>query len=208
MSARGNGRHEKTYNGEIVAGSLLVWDSRQIARLLLEHPDEEAWRRAIVVENILRKRGPVTAKRLARLIRNRLGLMKPELWKLVADGSAELAAQATLAAAIKHSRLIGDFMDTVIRGHWRTFTRKISVKDWKEFLDACVQLDPRVDGWTDATRTKLRQIVFKILVESGYVENVKSLKITPVSLFPEIREHLIRNSENYVLRCMEVERPV
>ncbi|MCP4692145.1 MAG: DUF1819 family protein [Desulfobacterales bacterium] len=199
---KGADHRGKRYNGEIVAGSLLIWETRKIARLLLDRPDPAAWRRAIVIDNILRKRGPVTAKRQARLIRNRLDLMQPALWKLIAEGGAELAAQATLAAAIKHSRLIGDFMDTVIRDRRRTFIYKISVQDWKDFLDACAQLDPGVNRWTDATRTKLRQIVFKILVESGYIENVKSLRIIPVSLYPEIREHLLQNSEDYVLRCM------
>ncbi len=203
MSVKDNHRPVKRFNGEIVAGALLVRESRAVARLLLDRPDPAAWRRAIVVENVLQKRSPAAAVRQARLIRNRLDLMKPALWKLAADGAADLAAQAALAAAIKHSRLVGDFMYTTIREHWRTFTRQISKSDWIDFLDVCAQLDPRVDRWTEATRTKLRQIVFKMLVESGYVESVKTLRLTPVSLFPEIRQYLSEHSETYILRCME-----
>ncbi len=75
-----------TYNGEIVAGSLLIRESRKIARLLLKNADSEAWHQAIVVENILQKRSPVAAKRQARLIKNRLSLMNPELWEIVDKG--------------------------------------------------------------------------------------------------------------------------
>ncbi len=35
-----------TYNGEIVAGSLLINESRKISRLLLNNADSEAWHQA------------------------------------------------------------------------------------------------------------------------------------------------------------------
>ena len=45
-----------TYYGEIVAGSLLINESRKIAHLLLNNADAVAWRQAIVIENVLQKR--------------------------------------------------------------------------------------------------------------------------------------------------------
>ncbi len=192
------------YKGDIVAGALLLRESREIARLLLDNVDPETWQRAIVVENILQKRSPVTAMRQARLIRDRLTLMGPDLWKLVTHGPREGATQALLAAAIKHSRLVGDFLDAVVRKHWRTFTPAICVKDWKDFLETCAQVDPHVDRWTDSTRTKLRQIVFRMLAEARYIQDTRSLWLLPVSIVPEVEQYLINHSEKYVLRCMQV----
>jgi hypothetical protein len=195
-----------TYNGEIVAGSLLIRESQKIARLLLKNADSEAWHQAIVVENILQKRSPVAAKRQARLIKNRLSLMNPELWEIVDKGSIDSIIQALLAATIKHSHLVGDFMDTVIRQHWQTFTKKISVKDWKDFLETCAQIDPNIEKWTDSTQSKLKQVVFRILAESKYIVNTRSGQLLPVSIVPEVKQYLVNNSEKYVLRCMEVTR--
>ena len=204
MSSKSKHNNTVTYNGEIVAGSLLINESRKIARLLLNDADAEAWHQAIVIENVLQKRSPVAAKRQARLIKNRLSLMKADLWEIVDNGSADVAIQALLAAAIKHSRLVGDFMDTVIRQHWQTFKEKISVKDWKDFLEICAQVDPKVDEWTETTRSKLKQIVFRILAESKYIASTRSPKLLPVSIVPAIKQYLVKNSEDYVLRCMEV----
>ena len=100
---------QKLYNGEIVAGSLLIPESRKIAKLLLQKASKEEWYQAIVIDNILQKRSPSSAKRQAILIRNRLDLMTPEHWVLVKDGNAEVATQALLASAVKHSRLLSDF---------------------------------------------------------------------------------------------------
>ena len=94
-------------------------------------------------------------------------------------------------------------MDTVIRQHWQTFKEKISAKDWKDFLEICAQVDPKVDEWTETTRSKLKQIVFRILAESKYIASTRSLKLLPVSIAPDVRQYLIKNSEDYVLRCME-----
>ena len=192
------------YNGEIVAGSLLIPESRKIAGLLIQNINPESWKQAIETNNILQKRSPASAIRQARLIRNRLILMKPDLWDLVHQGSADIATQALLAASIKHSRLLGDFMDKTIRDNWRTFKDTISTQDWRDFLEICVQIDPKVSDWTASTRSKLRQVVFRILAESKYIDGTRTLKLLPVSIVPEIRKYLTENSENYILRCMNI----
>lgn len=192
------------YNGDIVAGSLLIQETRKIASLLLNNVADEEWKRAIEIDNILQKRSPASAIRQARLIKNRLTLMTPELWRLIKEGNSDIAVQAILAASIKHSRLLGDFMDKTLREQWRIFTKNISIKDWKDFLETCAQVDPKVDKWTDSTRSKLKQVVFRILAESKYIACTKSLRLLPVSIIPDIRKYLIENSEDYVLRCMEV----
>ncbi len=110
----------KIYNGDIVAGSLLIQESRKVAALLLEKTNPDEWHKAIVVDNILQKRSPASAIRQARLINNRLTRMDKDLWQLIRDGSSEIASQALLAASIKHSRLVGDFLDTILRHHWQT----------------------------------------------------------------------------------------
>jgi hypothetical protein len=156
-----------------------------------------------VIDNILQKRTPAAAKRQARLIKNRLSLMQRDLWEIILSGPNDAATQALLAAAIKHSRLLGDFMDTVVRRHRLAFTPKLSDKDWKEFMDACAQVDPAVDQWTASTRAKLRQVVFRILAESGYVDTTRNLRLMPVIVIPEIRRYLLNHSEHDILRCME-----
>jgi hypothetical protein len=191
------------YSGDIVAGSLLIAESRKIAKLLIEGVDDKAWHNAIVIENILQKRSPVAAKRQAILIKNRLTLMKPDLWELVHKGKSDISIQALLASAIKHNRLLGDFLGQVVHEHWRTFKPEINVKDWKYFFETCSQVDPEILKWTESTRSKLKQIVFRILAESKYIDKTRSGQIQSVRVLPKIKQYLTQNSEDYVLRCMQ-----
>ena len=154
----------KEFTGELVAGSLLLAESRKIAHLLLAGADKDAWYRAIIVENVLQKRSPATAKRQSRLIRHRLESMTPDLWRMVSGGNAEVATQALLAAAIKHSRLLGDFLDQVVRQHIMSFDFQLSARDWSDYLESCEHLDPNVREWAESTRRKLREVIFRILV--------------------------------------------
>jgi hypothetical protein len=159
----------KVYNGDIVAGSLLIPESRIIAKLLLDQADENKWQKAIIIDNVLQKKNPATAKRQTRLIRNRLELMTPEFWSLIINPSTEVITQALLAASIKQSHLLGDFLDQVFRDRWRTFKQNLMAKDWEDYMEICAQVDSDVTLWKESTRNKLRQVVFRIFAEAQYI---------------------------------------
>ena len=78
------------FNAEISAGSLLLPESRRLARVLRTKPSPEAWDAALYEDNLLQKK-PATAKRQATLIRKRLETLDAEAWNLIADGEAEIA---------------------------------------------------------------------------------------------------------------------
>src|SRR5207253_6521312 len=125
------------YNADITAGALKLPESRLIADLLLRQFDAEGWKDAIVTRNVLQARSPATASRLTKLIRGRLETMGPDLWKLVRDGKGGVATHAVLAAAVKHSPLLGDFLDLVVGEQYRLFGTALSNKLWDDYLDAC-----------------------------------------------------------------------
>lgn len=192
------------YNAEIVAGALLPNESRVLAQLKLDRIPDEELRRQITTENILQKRSPATAIRMARLIHNRFQYADDELLRIVVSGSRTTSNQALLVIAIRHSRLLGDFLLRVVKEHWRQFQTKLNATDWDEFLNQCEQLDPSVKNWQVSTRIKLDRVVRKCLVEAGYLESSRSPTIIPVYLAPEIRAYLLRPGNEYVLSAMEI----
>lgn len=192
------------YNAEITAGSLLLKESRVVAQLLLQGADNTKWQRAIVVDNLLQKTSPASAKRMATLIRKRLELMPRELWTMVAEGTTEVATQSLMAATIKHSRLFGDFMLQVLPNHYRSFDHKLLRREWDSFLTDCVHIDPAVAAWSPSTKIKVGQVAYRILAEAGYLDNARSLNLQPVSIAPEVSRFLYVHNEHYILKCMEI----
>ena len=193
------------YSAEISAGSLMLPESRRIARLLLTHPSKEQWFEALKVDNILQKKSPATAKRQGRLIRNRLDTLEETAWQLVAEGGNEVATQILLASAIKHSRVLADFMRDVVAGHLRRLEQNLSpAKDWEAFLADCVQRDPEVASFSDTTKAKMLQVILRILAEARYLESTKSLRLTPPHLHPEVVRHLKQRGESEVFAIMDM----
>lgn len=199
------GKHDRLkYKADITAGALKIPESRIIADLLLQGIAEEGWRDAILKQNILQARNPATAIRLTRLIRGRLELMDAELWKLVRDGTSTVASHAVFAAAIKHSRLLGDFLALVVREQYRLFHPTLSRALWEDYLNDCRGRDPDMPQWNESTRKRLRSSVFQILAQAGFLENTRTLKLQPVHIAPQVLRYLQDRGEEYVLRCIQV----
>lgn len=192
------------YRADITAGSLKVHESRIIADLLLRGVDEQGWEEALLRKNVLQARSAATTVRLGRLIRKRLALMTPELWRLVRDGTGTVATHAVLAAAVKHSPLLGDFLDLVVREQYRVFAKALSNKLWEDYLDGCRGRDQDVPLWKESTRKRLRSSVFQILAQAGYIENTRSKKLQTVHIASQVLDYLEKHHEHYVLRCIQV----
>jgi hypothetical protein len=192
------------YNAKITGGSLRLRDSRIIAGLLLQHPSAEEWKYAIFEDNVLQLNRDGTIRRIAPLLRNRLEPMGEGLWEMVRDGGTELATQATFAGAVKHSRLLGDFLDLAYRGQRTLFAKHLEPRFWTDYMAGCRGRDPELPFWSDKTVSKLRSVVFSMLAEVGYIDSTKNLLMQNVFLDPQLISYLASRDETYVLRCMEV----
>jgi len=177
-------------------------ESRRIARLLLGHPSPEQWGQALKSENLLQKK-PATARRQARLIRNRLDTLDNEGLQLVADGDGELSSQLLLAAAARHSLLLSDFLRDVYAEDLRRLERNLSHRQWDAFLIECEHRDPAVGTWAATTRAKLFQVIVRILVEAKYLDSARRKGLTPPMLHPQTRAYLIRCGDTATLARME-----
>jgi Putative inner membrane protein (DUF1819) len=192
------------YKADITAGALKVPESRIIADLLLRGVDGDIWKDAIIKRNVLQARSPATARRLTKLIRGRLETMGPDLWKLIRDGKGTVASHAVFAAAVKHSPLLGDFLEIIVGEQYRLFSTALSNIMFADYLESCRERDPEMPQWNETTRRRLRSSVFQMLAQAGYIENTRSLKLQTVHVADQVLRYLKANQEGYVLRCIQV----
>ena len=199
-------RMERIYKANITAGALLIPESRKIADLMLRDVSSEEWKDAIEQKNILQKLSVSSSKRVAAHIRSRLELMTPELWQMVRDGDAVLTTQAIFAAAIKHCRILGDYLDLVVREQFRKLEDRLTPALWDRFVVSCKQRDPLMEDFPQSTAKKMRSVIHKILVEVGYLQRARDWRLKKIEIVPEIMEYLEKNKEDYVRKCIQVSR--
>jgi len=191
------------YNAELSAGSLMPLESRRIAALLLTHPTADQWETALKCDNLLQKKTMATARRQARLIRNRLDTIDDAGLDLIANGNQEVAMQMLLVAAIKHSQLLGDFLRTVYWQRLRALETYLASKDWETFLVECNHRDEAVSSWSDSTKAKLFQVLVRVLAEAKFLESTRSMKLTPQSIHPDVVRYLKARDESKLLALLE-----
>ena len=194
------------YKANITAGALLVPESRKIADLMLRQVSTEEWNKAVKEENVLQKLSVSSSKRIASFIKARLETMDVDLWKMVRDGDAVLSTQAIFAAAIKHCRILGDYLDIVVREQFRTLEDKLTPSLWEEFVVSCKQRDSSMKDFPPSTAKKMRSVVHKILVEGGYLLSTHNWTLKRIEIMPEIMDYLRNNNETYVLKWIQVSK--
>jgi hypothetical protein len=196
------------YDSDLIGGSLQVRESRVIAELLLEHADRETWVQTILGENRLQKRSQATAKRVAQALRKRLERLEPEFLKAIAFGDDNLATQAAFVSALNRNLLLVEYVEGVVKDAYITQAGSLDAFSWSNFLEDCGQRDPRIYDWTESSKKKMGQVVFRILKEAGFLTSTRTLILQRVIIRPELRSMLEEYYMIRILNCLNVsQRP-
>lgn len=192
------------YRSTITIGGLKLAESRIIADLLLRGVSQDEWRDAIENKNVLQSRSAISAKNTARLVRERLETLDVGAWRMVRDGKGAIPIQVAFACALKHSRLLKDFMVLVVADQYRVFSPALPSTIWTKFLEGCRERDPDMPLWKEATCKRLRSSVFQSLAQAGYLSSTKERRLQKVHLAPQVITYLKNRHENDVIQAMQV----
>lgn len=192
------------YDSDLIGGSLQVRESRIVADLLLQKADVEQWQEVIQRQNRLQKRAPATAKRVAYALRQRLERFDAPFWQAICDGDEELATQVVFCSALERNLLLVEFIETVLKDAFITRAGVLERYHWDEFLDERSQRDSAITTWTESSRRKMAQVVYRMLAEVGLLESTRSMKLQNLMVRSEVRA-LLDDSCRYRLKaCLEV----
>lgn len=191
------------YQSDLSAGSLLVNESKIIAELIRQGVDRARITERVVAENLLQKRSLQYTKKLCGAILGRLERGDENILKLVA-GERQIAAQALLALNLIASRLLLDFLVLGLADEYRLGHKKLENTAWNRFIEGCISRDPSVQEWSDATLESMRKVIFRILVEAGYLESTRTRTLQKVFIRPEITDYLTTNQLEPILQAMQV----
>ena len=196
--------HSFHYDSDLIGGSLQVRESRIVADLLLQDASPEQWHEVIQQQNRLQKRAPASAKRVAQAIRKRLERLDAPFWRAIRDGDDELATQVVFCSALERNLLLVEFIETVLKDAFVTRAGVLEPYHWNEFLDERSHRDSAITTWTESSRTKMAQVVYRMLAEVGLLESTRNMKLQNLMIRSEVRV-LLDDSYRYRIKaCLEV----
>ena len=187
------------YKGTLTREQFLFYEMRTTAKLMSEGLSEDKVVERIVEENLFQYPTEKTIQRMAKTCISRLKAMgNDSLIDAIASQPVDVAKQICLYAMMKQSRLVWDFMFTVIGEKYRLKDMNFGKIDLNVFFLRLQEQDDTVSTWSDSTITKLKQVLTKILVENRYLENTKADHLNPV-LLNRLLENAIRSSDEQAI---------
>ena len=186
--------HSYPYIASLTREPFLFYEMRSTAKLMVEGNSDDAIVKEIVEQNLFQYPTEKSITRMAKACIKRLHALEDDsLVAAIASQPTDVAKQICLYALMKQSRLVWEFMLTVIGEKYRLRDTSFGKIDLNTFFMRLQEQDDWVATWSDSTITKLKQVLTKILVENRYLDNTKADHLNPV-LLNRLLENTIRSS--------------
>ena len=181
------------YIASLTREPFLFYEMRTTAKLLTSGLSNEDVVAQIAAENLFQYPTEKSITRMAKACVKRLQAMEDaDLIHAIATQPTEIAKQICLYAMMKQSRLVWEFMLTVIGEKYRSKDSSFGRIDLNTYFIRLQEQDDTVASWSEGTITKLKQVLAKILVETEYLDDIRADHLNPVYLHP-ILENAIRS---------------
>lgn len=188
------------YIASLTREPFLFYEMRTTARLLAEGMTGTEAVTKITEENLFQYPTEKMIKRIALACVKRLEAMDdPSLIVAIAAQPVDVAKQICLYAMMKNSRLIWEFMLTVIGEKYVLRDTSFGKIDLNTFFLRLQEQDDAVASWSEQTITKLKQVIARVLVETEYLDSVRADKLNPVYLHPILENAIRSNNDDIIL---------
>lgn len=181
------------YIASLTREPFLFYEMRITAKLICSGLNKDEIVKKITKQNLFQYPTEKSVARMAKACLKRLAAMDDmDLVRAIAEQPTDVAKQICLYAMMKQSRLMWEFMLTVIGEKYRLRDSSFGRIDLNTYFMRLQEQDDAVAAWSEGTVTKLKQVLAKVLVENEYLDNVRADHLNPVYLHP-ILENAIRN---------------
>jgi len=176
------------YSLSFTSGTLLANEAAVVAPIYLRERDWKTTRALAQTENLLGTRVARSNTRTLGALVPRLQLLSDDELEIVAEGTSTERGHLMWTAACRKYALIGEFADEVLRDRFLTLAGTLSYEYYDSFYRGKAMWHDELDDVTGSSYQKLRQVLFKMMVEAGLL--TKQGHIEPALLSSRVAECL------------------
>ena len=147
-------------------GTLFCRETVRLAVLFVDLKDWNAVRNTVIAGNLLQARTQNTSKRFCSEIISRLKTLSVQELQLLVNGTSQEQAYLLWLAICRRYTFIGDFAVEIIRERFISLKVELSNEDFEAFIHKKSEWHSEIDAIQPSTRSKLRQVLFKMLREA------------------------------------------
>lgn len=190
------------YSAKLTGESFLMYELKIVAKLKKEGLSDKDIRRIVIEENLFQyKFKSSISRRLSPLIK-RINTIDDTLIDMLLDDPLDNGAVINLYVIMKNDRLFFEFMNEVIKEKIFNNDLYLDKKDINVFITEKKEQSEIVNKWSDETITKIKQVILKILSESGILEDRKTGKLSRLIIQPELKDYIINLGDKIYIQAM------
>jgi len=149
-----------------------------------------------------------TTDREFREIRKRLETLTPDQKNILIHGDLNSQKQIAFLAVCKRYGFIRDFTIEVIRDKVLVFDFKINESDFNSFISSKILLHPELEAFSESTRKKAKQVMYRILEQAGIINNAVDKAILPQILQQDVINAIVRDEPVWLKIFMMPDRDI
>jgi len=165
------------YSFSFLTGALYLTESLAVAALALTQPDWVKVLNQASEENLLKQRKAASRTRLLREIRYRLQQLSYEELEFLCEAGSRDQRQLLFVAICRRFRFIREFVEEVIRPKAMALDVQLYPADFARFFDLKGAESPEVDQLTPKSIAKIKQVLVRMLAETGLLDSTSSQRI-------------------------------
>lgn len=186
----------KKYKTGFTAGSLLLKEAETLIDAI---GDFQAYLdgREDLDDSVLPLKSETSKKRIVSDLNKRFkNLNDPDFFPLFQKSQSQEKKLLLFYASLKHYGIIADFMLETVIPKWNNLDYELTIEDFQNFLFLKSDTHPELDKLKESTRTKMAQVVLRMLREVGLL---KENKLQNQHFEAEPLEFVIQNDDQWFL---------
>jgi hypothetical protein len=128
----------------------------------------------------------------------RISTLTPEQKEILMDGDITSQKQIAFLGVCKFHAFIRDFTVEVIREKYLLFDYHLTSGDYYSFYRRKAEVHPEMEKFTSHTENKVRQVTFKILEQSGIIDDIKNKNIQLQLLDHKVMRAIVNDDSDWL----------
>lgn len=184
------------YKFSLTGGSLLLDEMILVNQWLI---DNDATIDQFQLEDLGKDRIK-TSKREFAEIKLRIGQLSLEERDLLNEGTYDVQKFIAYIACVRSYRILREFIDEVLLDKLSIFDNNLTDYEFQKFFNDKADQNPKIEKLADSTKEKVKQVIFRILVQAGLIENIKNKTILKPILDYPLQSILSEDDLKYLLQ--------
>jgi len=180
--------------------SLQAYEAETIALLYKETLDWNSVAKSVIDDDALQKGTISTRKREFIEFKKRLQTLTQEQLAYYKEASSSDVKNLTMLSCFKLYNFISDFATEVMRNKLLLFDFQLINSDYESFYDSKRVAYDNLNTISEATQYKLKQVMFKMFEQAGFIDSAKNKNIQKPYLSEELIKLIVQDDPKY-LKC-------